>query len=222
MLNSSQPATHGLPMPRATTAACEVMPPCAVRIPCAAIMPWMSSGEVSQPTRITASVSPRCAAVSASSTILPDAAPGDGVLLRDQAFVDHLDGRLQRRRGGALRGSGLQQVEAVFLDRELDVLHVPVVLLEAAHRLEQLLERLRELFLHLLERLRRPDPGDDVLPLRIREELAVETRFAGGRVAREGNTGAGPAALVAEDHLNDVHGRAEVVRDAMCTPVDLS
>src|SRR6266480_7451020 len=77
MLNSSQPATHGLPMPRATTAACEVMPPCAVRIPCAAIMPWMSSGEVSQPTRIRASVSPRCAAESASSTILPDAAPGD-------------------------------------------------------------------------------------------------------------------------------------------------
>ena len=30
---SSQPATHGLPIPRATTAACEVMPPCAVRIP---------------------------------------------------------------------------------------------------------------------------------------------------------------------------------------------
>ena len=27
------PATHGLPIPRATTAACEVMPPCAVRTP---------------------------------------------------------------------------------------------------------------------------------------------------------------------------------------------
>ena len=29
----SQPATHGLPMPRATTAACDVMPPCAVSTP---------------------------------------------------------------------------------------------------------------------------------------------------------------------------------------------
>ena len=27
------PATPGLPMPRATTAACEVMPPCAVSTP---------------------------------------------------------------------------------------------------------------------------------------------------------------------------------------------
>ena len=51
----SQPATHGLPIPRATTAACEVMPPCTVRMPCAAIIPWMSSGVVSQRTRITGS-----------------------------------------------------------------------------------------------------------------------------------------------------------------------
>ena len=73
---ASQPATHGLPIPRATTAACEVMPPCTVRIPFAAIIPWMSSGVVSQRTRITCSRSPRAAAVSASKTILPLAAPG--------------------------------------------------------------------------------------------------------------------------------------------------
>ena len=36
-----------LPIPRATTAACEVIPPWTVRIPCAAIIPWMSSGVVS-------------------------------------------------------------------------------------------------------------------------------------------------------------------------------
>ncbi len=40
-------------MPRATTAACEVMPPRAVRMPCAAFMPWMSSGEVSTRTSTT-------------------------------------------------------------------------------------------------------------------------------------------------------------------------
>ena len=50
-----RPTTHGLPMPRATTAACEVMPPVAVRMPCAASMPWMSSGVVSLRTRITRS-----------------------------------------------------------------------------------------------------------------------------------------------------------------------
>ncbi len=50
-------------MPRATTAACDVMPPCAVRTPFAWIRPWMSSGVVSQRTRITASPAlPRSAA----------------------------------------------------------------------------------------------------------------------------------------------------------------
>ncbi len=53
--SSSQPATHGLPMPRATTAACEVIPPWAVSTPAAWMRPWMSSGVVSQRTRITSS-----------------------------------------------------------------------------------------------------------------------------------------------------------------------
>ena len=78
IVTPSAPATHGLPMPRATTAACDVMPPWTVRIPCAAIIPWMSSGVVSQRTRTTASPAPpRSAAVSASKTTPPHAAPGD-------------------------------------------------------------------------------------------------------------------------------------------------
>ena len=76
--SASQPATQGFPIPRATTAACEVMPPWAVRIPCAAIIPWMSSGVVSQRTRITdVPFFPLSSAVSASKTIPPDAAPGE-------------------------------------------------------------------------------------------------------------------------------------------------
>ena len=55
--------TQHLPMPRATTALCEVMPPRAVRMPTAAFMPWMSSGDVSVRTRITCS--PFCAQSSA-------------------------------------------------------------------------------------------------------------------------------------------------------------
>ena len=75
---ASQPETQGLPMPRATTAACDVLPPREVRIACAAKKPWMSSGFVSSRTRTTFRPSlPRCSAVSASNTIVPDAAPGD-------------------------------------------------------------------------------------------------------------------------------------------------
>ena len=74
----SQPETQGLPMPRATTAACEVLPPRLVRMPCAWKKPWMSSGLVSSRTRITLSPArPLASAVSASNTILPEAAPGE-------------------------------------------------------------------------------------------------------------------------------------------------
>ena len=52
-------------MPRATTAACEVMPPRVVRMPSAACMPWMSSGVVSTRTRMT--LRPFFFALSASS-----------------------------------------------------------------------------------------------------------------------------------------------------------
>ena len=41
------PATQQVPMPRATTAACEVMPPRAVMMPSDTAMPSISSGEVS-------------------------------------------------------------------------------------------------------------------------------------------------------------------------------
>ncbi len=75
--SSSAPHTQVLPIPRATTAACEVLPPREVTIPCAAIMPGRSSGLVSRRTRMTRS--PPAAISSAralSKTALPTAAPG--------------------------------------------------------------------------------------------------------------------------------------------------
>ena len=65
-------------MPRATTAACDVMPPRAVSTALAITMPWKSSGEVSRRTRITACPArPSFSARSASSTMVPHAAPGE-------------------------------------------------------------------------------------------------------------------------------------------------
>jgi hypothetical protein len=77
MARASAPQTHGAPMPRAMTAACEVLPPRLVRMPSEAIMPTRSSGLVSVRTRMTRS--PRAAHSAASlelSTIRPTAAPG--------------------------------------------------------------------------------------------------------------------------------------------------
>ena len=86
--SASQPVTQGVPIPRATTAACEVRPPWAVRIPAACTIPWKSSGVVSQRTRITLSPAlPRSSAVSASKTI----APARGARRRVQALGDDLD-----------------------------------------------------------------------------------------------------------------------------------
>ena len=227
-VSPSQPATHGLPIPRATTAACEVIPPWAVRIPCAKIIPLMSSGVVSQRTRITLSPArPLSSAVSASKTIAPTAAPGDAfsplaatssdalgsiigwsswsswagsmrddrLLAGDQPLVDHVHRGLQRGGRGPLRRAGLEQVERPLLDRELHVLHVAVVLLEPLDRLDVLVERLREDVRHPRERLRRADPGDDILALRVDQELAEHARLARGRVARERDAGRRALAL---------------------------
>ncbi len=74
---SPAPTTQVLPMPRATTAAWDVAPPRVVRIPAAACMPAMSSGEVSSRTRTTGFPSAAIATARAAvRAIRPDAAPG--------------------------------------------------------------------------------------------------------------------------------------------------
>ena len=147
--------------------------------------------------------------------------PRHGLLARDQILADHVDRGPERRRGGALRRSRLEQVEPVVLDRELEVLDVPVVLLEPPRRVDEPVVRVREPFAHAGERLWCADARDDVLALRVEQELAEDPGLAGGRVARERDAGARALALVAEHHLDDVHRRAEVVGDLVCAPVHL-
>ena len=86
-------------MPRATTAACEVMPPRVVRMPSAACMPLMSSGEVSARTRMV--LRPAALAASASSdenTTSPCAAPGRGRQAggEEVALRVGIDGRMEQ------------------------------------------------------------------------------------------------------------------------------
>ncbi len=87
--SSSAPQTQVFPMPRATTAACEVLPPRLVRTPWAAIMPCRSSGFVSRRTRMT--FSPWSAASTAAAevkTTLPEAAPGEApIALVSKVFL---------------------------------------------------------------------------------------------------------------------------------------
>ena len=57
----------------------------------------------------------------------------DRLFARDRAFGGEVDGDLEGGFGGALPVAGLQHPQAALFDRELDVLHVAVVGLEALH-----------------------------------------------------------------------------------------
>ena len=133
---------------------------------------------------------------------------------------DHRDCGTHRGGGRALRGSGLEQVQPPLLDRELDVLHVAVVPLEPIDRLLELGEGGREEAAHVVERSGQPDSRDDVLALRVDQELAADAALAGGGVAAEADAGGAVVTLVPEHHLHHVDGGAEVVRDLVGLPVD--
>ena len=72
-----QPTIQHFPHPLATSAACDVMPPLAVKIAFAACIPCTSSGEVSFLTKITSSpFLAHSSAVSAENTTWPTPPPG--------------------------------------------------------------------------------------------------------------------------------------------------
>ncbi len=150
--------------------------------------------------------------------------PVDRLLAADQPVLRHLDGDAERGGGGALARAGLQHVQRVLLDRELDVLHVAVVPLQRVAYPQQLGIGLRQHHLHrqlvrpgagLRHRLRGAYAGDHVLALGVHQILAVEDVLAGGRVAGEADAGGAVGAHVAEHHGLDVHRRAPVGRDVV-------
>ena len=75
--------TAGQPMPRATSAACDALPPSDVRMPLAAWKPATSSASVKGRTRMTARPSSAAATASgAVNTMAPLAAPGEAATPR--------------------------------------------------------------------------------------------------------------------------------------------
>ena len=95
--------------------------------------------------------------------------PRDRVVAVQQPLLDHRDGGSDRGGGRALCGSGLEQVQTTLLDRELDVLHVAVVLLEPIDRLLELANAAgNERRASASSGTGQPDTRDDVLALRVR------------------------------------------------------
>ena len=135
----------------------------------------------------------------------------DSLLLVDHALIHKIAGDLDGCLCGALAISGLQEEEVTVLDRELHVLHVLVVVLEALGELHELLIALRKVLCELGDRLRRADAGDDVLALCVDQVLTEDALCAGCGVSREGNARAGGVAHVSEDHGLDVDGSAQLI-----------
>ena len=146
--------------------------------------------------------------------------PQDRLLLRDLPFLHEVHGDLHGGGRGPLADPGLQHPELALLDGELDVAHVPVVVLQGLHDLDELLVGGGVAALQLVERQRGPGTGDDVLALGLRQVLGEVLALPGRGVAGEGDAGAGVLADVAEHHGDDVDGGAEVVRDPVLAAVD--
>ena len=131
-----------------------------------------------------------------------------------------MDGDAERGLGRALADARLEHPELAALDGELDVAHVAVVPLEARHDVEQVVVGLAVDLGHVGQRHRVADAGDDVLALRVLQVVAVDALLAAGRVAGEGDPGAGVHAEVAEDHRLHVDRRAEVLGDPLLAAVE--
>ena len=114
-----------------------------------------------------------------------DAADGFFSRQIDRPFLRHVDGHLQRRSARALSDTRLEHPELALLDGELGVAHVAVVVLEPGEYPHQLLVDGGESALQLGQGLGVADAGDDVLSLRVHEEVAVLAFVACGRVAGE-------------------------------------
>ena len=120
----------------------------------------------------------------------------------------------------ALAVASLQNVEAAFLNRELEVLHIFEVTFEDAAHFHQLFVRGGHFLGQISNGMRRAYACDDVFALSVDQVFAVELLLAGGRIARERDARAAIVTHVAEDHRADIRGRAPVVRIPILPAID--
>ena len=137
----------------------------------------------------------------------------------DEAFVAHVDRDRDRSLRSALAGARLEQEELALLHRELEVLNVAVVLLQAAGDLAELAIDVGHALLERGDGLGRAHARHHVFTLGVLEVFAVEMILAGGGIAREAHARARGGPEIAEHHGLDVHGGPEVVGDAVLLAV---
>ncbi len=145
--------------------------------------------------------------------------PGDRLSRLNKLFADHFDCNPKRRDSRPLAVPRLQHVELSLFDRELEILHVPVVPLQLrAYAQELVVDFWKE-----LDQRRdidwRADAGDDIFSLGIHEKLAVEPVLAGCGIPRECDPRSRVIAHVSEYHRLNVDRRTPVLGYLIELPV---
>ena len=153
------------------------------------------------------------------------------IVARNEALVRHFDRAAQRSLRGALAVARLQHPQLAALDRELEVLHVAVVLLQKLGGGDELAEHFRHQRFErglvgagrfprrLGDVLGRADAGHHVLALRVDEKFAVELLCAGRGIAGEGDAGRRCLAHIAEHHRLHIDRGAPVGGNVVQAPI---
>ena len=135
------------------------------------------------------------------------------LILRDQAFLDHVNRDLQSSVCRSLTIAALQHEQLAMLNRKLHILQIMVMILQCLGDTGEVSVSARHRLLELSNRLRRTDTGNDILALCVHQELTEQLVLTCSRVAREGNTGTTVIAHVSEDHFHDRYSGSPGIRN---------
>ena len=130
----------------------------------------------------------------------------NGFFFSDQFFLDHVAGNLDGGRAGSFASTCLQHKQLAVFNREFDVLHVTVVVLQDRLDFEQLFVNSFVPLRHFADWLRRANTGNDVFALCVNQKLTVELVLAGRRVPSKCHARARIVAHVSISHRLHIHG----------------
>jgi len=85
--------------------------------------------------------------------------------------------------------------------------------------LHKLLVSLRKSLTHFFDGIRVTNSSNHIFSLGIQQVFTVHFFLASGGIACKSDTGTGFPAGVSEDHGNNIHCRAQIIRNMFCTAV---
>src|SRR6185437_14503368 len=139
----------------------------------------------------------------------------------DESFIHHVNSDADSRQPGTLAVAGLQHVKAAFLNGELKILNVAIVLLQARGDVTKLVVNFGHLLVQFADVDGRANTRHHVFTLRVHQELAIKFLDSGCRVASEADARSTGLSKIAEHHSLHVHRSAKLVRDVVDAAIDL-